>query len=273
MFDDSLRIGCGDGPQGRGSSHDRVALVTGGSSGIGKASAQALLNAGYKVMISSRSATNLSAAWAELEPNDRCAWHEADMTRPGRADDVVAATLQRFERLDVLVTSHGSQPDAANFMQITDRDWEGTLNTNFYSVIALGRAAARAMEKGGEGGSIITISSVNGLRAEPCLAPYNVAKGAIISLTRSMAADLASFGIRVNCLAPGWILTPMTETHYAPIAGRELEGNMVRRIGQPNEIAHWVVFLAGRDSSYATGEVFTVDGGQIASLSAIRPRT
>ncbi|HEX6288855.1 MAG TPA: SDR family oxidoreductase [Herpetosiphonaceae bacterium] len=250
----------------------RVALITGGSSGIGLASAAALLNDGYAVMLCARGEERLRQASEKLGNAERCAWHVADMAQPEQAQAAVEATRQRFGRLDALVVSHGVQPEPRSFLELTAQDWQQTLGVNLHGVIAVCQAAARVMVEQGAGGSIVTISSVNGLYPEATLAPYNVSKAAVIMLTKSIACELAPHGIRAHCLAPGWVVTPMTEAHYVPIAGRPLDNPLVGKIGQPDEIASWVAFLVGSGSSYATGEVIVVDGGQTTALSPVRLR-
>jgi NAD(P)-dependent dehydrogenase (short-subunit alcohol dehydrogenase family) len=249
----------------------KVVLVTGGSSGIGKACAARLLAGGASVVIAARRADVLDAAAKELGELGPCATAVCDVADRAQVEGAVRTAVDHFGGLDVLVCSHGVLPEPKPFLELTDGDWEAVLSVNLGGVISAGQAAAGAMIERG-GGAIVIVSSINAFQAEPEMAPYNVAKGALQALTRSMAYDLHSYGIRVNAVAPGWVLTPMTEPYFTDLADAELECNIVSRVGRPEEIANLVAFLAGPEASYLAGETITVDGGQVGILAPLRAK-
>jgi NAD(P)-dependent dehydrogenase (short-subunit alcohol dehydrogenase family) len=249
----------------------KVALVTGGSSGIGKACAARLLADGASVVIAARRPDTLETTAKELGEIGACATAVCDVADRGQIDDAVRTAVDRFGGLDILVCSHGVLPEAKPFLDLTDADWNAVLSVNLGGVISAAQAAARAMIERGAG-AIVTVSSINAFQAEPEMAPYNVAKGALQALTRSMAYDLHPYGIRVNAVAPGWVLTPMTEPYFTELADADLECNIVSRVGRPEEIAALVAFLAGPDASYLAGETVTVDGGQVGILAPLRAK-
>jgi meso-butanediol dehydrogenase / (S,S)-butanediol dehydrogenase / diacetyl reductase len=249
----------------------RVALVTGGSSGIGRACARRLLEDGASVLLMARDEERLAVAEEELASMGPCASFAGDVSIEGQACGAVAAAVKRFGRLDVLVCAHGVLCEPKSFLELTDADWSAVLDVNLWGLIRMGRAAAGAMAEQ-RSGVIINVSSINAYQAEPGMAPYNVAKGALQSLTTSMAYDLYQRGIRVNAVAPGWVLTPMTEPYFEELADKELESNIVGRPGRAEEIAHVVSFLADERSSYIAGETITVDGGQVGILAPLRAK-
>jgi NAD(P)-dependent dehydrogenase (short-subunit alcohol dehydrogenase family) len=245
----------------------RTALVTGASRGIGRACAEALTAHGCNVMLAARRAEGLVAAAAELAP--RAHHVVCDASDPRQADAAVAATLGRFGALDVLVCAHGILPEPASFFDVEDAVWDDVLAINLRGVINMGRASGRHMRTAG-GGTIVNVSSINALLAEPDMAPYNVAKGALASLTRSMAYDGGRHGIRVVGIEPGWVRTPMVEEWLAPLEGQWLECSMLGRWAQPEEIASVVAFAAGPGASYVTGTMLTADGGHAGILPPLR---
>jgi NAD(P)-dependent dehydrogenase (short-subunit alcohol dehydrogenase family) len=245
----------------------RTAVVTGASSGIGRASAEALAAQGCNVMLAARRVDGLLAASAALTP--RAHHVVCDVSDAPQAEAAVVATLERFGALDVLVCAHGILPEPASFFDVEDAVWDEVLAVNLRGVINIGRAAGRQMRRAG-GGTIVNVSSINALLAEPDMAPYNVAKGALASLTRSMAYDGGQHGIRVVGVEPGWVRTPMVEEWLAPLEGQWLECSMLGRWAQPEEIASVVAFAAGPGASYVTGTMLTVDGGHSGILPPLR---
>ena len=177
----------------------------------------------------------------------------------------MAATLQAFGRIDGLVNNAGIFK-AADFLDITEADWDAVLDVNLKGSFLVGQAVAREMAKTG-GGAIVNMSSVNGLVAIPSIASYNVSKGGINQLTRVMALSLADHGIRVNAVAPGTIATELARN--AVLGSEEARRRIMsrtpmKRLGEPEEIASVAAFLLSSASSYMTGEIVYVDGGRLA---------
>jgi 3-oxoacyl-[acyl-carrier protein] reductase len=238
----------------------QIALVTGGSRGIGRAIAVALATAGARVAVVARDETRASGVASEL-PGEGHRGYAADVAQP----DSVRALLERVEAdlgtPDILVNNAGVTRDNL-LMRLKDADWDEVLDTNLRGAFNTIRAASRAMMKK-RGGRIINISSVVGITGNKGQANYAASKAGLIGLTKSVAKELASRGILVNAVAPGYIETDMTAE--LPAAAREaLLGQIaVGRLGKPEDIAAVVRFLAGPAASYITGQVLVVDGGMV----------
>src|SRR5436309_5274968 len=242
----------------------RVALVTGGSRGIGRAVSVMLARVGAKVAVNYR--TNEAAATETVEAV-RAAGGTAvalpgDVSRPEEASRLVTETEARLGPLDVLVVNHGIWL-RASIETMTPDQWEETLRVNLRGAYAICHYAARVMIPRGRG-AIVTIASTAGQRGEPHYAHYAASKGALLAFTKSLAGELAAHGIRVNAVSPAWVLTDMTRsTLSAPEAADALAGIPLGRPGTPEEIAGPVVFLASDLASYLYGEVLSVNGGAV----------
>jgi 3-oxoacyl-[acyl-carrier protein] reductase len=246
---------------------DKVALVTGGSKGIGYACAERLLADGFAVAICARNADEVSAAAGRLGPPDKVLGLRSDVGSVEDCAALVPAVLDRFGRIDALVNNAGVYTPVP-FLEMTADAWDTLMDINVRGSVLLGVAAARALRDQGGGGRIVNIASTNGQLSEAEFAHYNASKAAIISLTKTMAVELAPFGILVNAVAPGWILTPLSE----PFVGTMTEDSLgrispLKRVGQAAEVAGAVSFLCGADATYVTGVTVNVDGG----LTAMHP--
>ena len=187
-----------------------------------------------------------------------------DVGDKAQVDAAVQQTEQAYGRIDVLVNNAGIFK-AADFLDVTEADFDAVLRVNLKGAFLVGQAVARLMARGG-GGAIINMSSVNGVLAIPNIASYNVSKGGINQLTRVMALALADKGIRVNAVAPGTIATELAARAVLTsdeARARVLSRTPMRRLGQPSEVADVVAWLASEASSYVTGEIVTVDGGRM----------
>jgi 3-oxoacyl-[acyl-carrier protein] reductase len=244
----------------------RTAIVTGASKGIGLAIAERLVADGYNVVGCARTP---GAAAAALEPlGDRAAGVDADVSVAADVQRVVETAMDLFGALDVLVNNAGIY-DRRPFLEITEAQWSEIMSVNVTGVFLLTQAAARAMIASGAaehgGGRIVNIASVAGMFSETESAAYNASKAAVISLTRSLASDLADYGIVSTCVAPGWVDTgidPVLAT-LSPAELRRL--NPQGRAGTPEEIAHAVAALCDPRAGYMNGSIVTVDGGQVAA--------
>jgi NAD(P)-dependent dehydrogenase (short-subunit alcohol dehydrogenase family) len=244
----------------------RVALVTGGSKGLGKAMARGFAEAGSDVVISSRHGDELEAAAAEIRQGTgvRVGHVVADMARRDDVERLAAESLKAMGKVDVLVNNAGSNlPQPID--QVRDEDWDRIVQLNLTSCMALSRALAPGMKER-RWGRIIHISSVLGLTGKAGRSAYSATKSGLIGLTRASALDLGPFGITVNCIAPGPFLTdlPMrilSEEERARFATRTALG----RWGEPRELTGPALLLASEAGSYITGSVLVVDGGTLAN--------
>jgi NAD(P)-dependent dehydrogenase (short-subunit alcohol dehydrogenase family) len=242
---------------------DKVALVTGGSKGIGEAIVRRFAAEGARVVIADVDA----AAGLELAGNDP-ALHfvECDVAATGAGARLVEAAVARFGRVDVLVNNAGIT-HAADFLELREEDFDKVLSVNLRAYFTIGQAAARQMVAQGGGGAIVNMSSVNAILAIADQVPYVVSKGAVNQLTRVMALSLAPHDIRVNAVGPGTIATELARK---AVMGSEearrklLSRTPMRRLGEPDEVAKVALFLACDDASYLTGQIVYPDGGRMA---------
>jgi NAD(P)-dependent dehydrogenase (short-subunit alcohol dehydrogenase family) len=252
----------------------RVVVITGAAQGIGAACARRLAGDGAALALWDVDGAHLAALAAELQAaGTRASACRCDVSRKADVDRALADTLAAFGRVDALVNNAGIFK-AADFLDITEADWDAVLDVNLKGSFLVGQAVARAMSASG-GGAVVNMSSVNGAMAIASIASYNASKGGIDQLTRVMALALADRGIRVNAVAPGTIATELAR---AAVLGsdeareRILSRTPLRRLGEPSEIADVVAFLLSDSASYMTGEIVYVDGGRRALNYTMPPR-
>jgi len=238
----------------------RVCLVTGAAQGIGEACARRFAWEGATVVIVDIDDVRGEALARELGG----LYLHCDVGDKAQVDAVVARTLHDYGRIDVLVNNAGIFK-SADFLDVTEADFDAVLRVNLKGSFLMGQAAARAMAAAGRG-SIVNMSSVNAVLAIPNISSYNVSKGGINQLTRVMALALADKGIRVNAVAPGTIATELAAK--AVLTSEEakkriLSRTPMKRLGEPGEIADTVAYLASDAASYITGEIVVVDGGRM----------
>lgn len=250
---------------------NQVAIVTGGSRGIGRAAAEALLREGAKVVVSSVRPESVESAVKELSALGSVEGIAADVSVEADVVRLVAETVDRFGGLDVMVANAGIAGDEVNLADMTVEQWDEMMAIHLRGSFLCGREAARAMRSGGRRGRIVTVGSVSGFESEASGGHYSAAKSGIHGLTRSMAVDFAQWGIRANCVAPGWVRTDMT-VDYIPPPGEKLTGcGVMDRVGEPEEIANAIVFLASENCGFMTGETLVVDGGQLIASPESTP--
>jgi len=243
-----------------------VALITGGSRGIGAAAVRMFAHAGARVAFSYRSGkAEAEQLVQECGPENVRAIH-ADLTGVAAAESLVRATVDHFGALSVLVVNHGIwPPDDRAIDQLSDKQWQNTIAVNLDSSFALVKHSVAQMKKQDRGGSVVLISSTAGQRGESGHCDYAATKGALISMTKGLSTELAPFGIRVNCVAPGWVETPMTVPTLADDTQRKkiFATIPVGRVGRPEEIAAPILFLCTQHAGFITGEVLNVNGGAV----------
>jgi NAD(P)-dependent dehydrogenase (short-subunit alcohol dehydrogenase family) len=255
----------------------RVAVITGAAQGIGAACARRLAGDGAAVALWDIA----DAAGADLESELRqsgaqAQYQHCDVSNKAQVDAALAATIGALGHVDALINNAGIFR-AAEFLDITEADWDAVIAVNLKGAFLVGQAVARAMRAnaGGKGfGTIVNMSSVNGVLATPSIASYNASKGAINQLTRVMALSLVDHGIRVNAVAPGTIATELARKAVLgsdEARARILSRTPMKRLGEPAEIADVVAFLCSAASSYVTGEIVTIDGGRMALNYTVQP--
>jgi len=240
---------------------DRVAIITGGGTGIGQGIALEFAKAGADIVLASRKIPNLEKVVGEIKALGRRALAiGTDVRIPEQVDSMVKQTVDAFGKIDILVNNAGAS-FVCPLEDITPNGWDAVIGVNLKGPYLCCRAAGKVMI-GQKSGKIINISSVAGIIGTPGLAHYGAAKAGLINFTKSLAAEWAKYNIYVNCIAPGWI---RTEGAYAAadMASEEkiTKGIPLGRTGQPAEIGSVAVFLASEASSYLTGETLAVQGG------------
>jgi 3-oxoacyl-[acyl-carrier protein] reductase len=238
----------------------KVAIVTGGTRGIGLAIARLLAEDGASVVVSGRDAARLDAAVKELESLGAPAMAvAADAAKREDADRLVEATRERFGRIDVLVNNAGITRDQL-LVRMKDDDWDQVLDTNLRGVFLMTRAVGKVMMRQ-KSGRIINIASTAGAMGNPGQVNYSAAKAGVIGLTKAAGRELAHWNILVNAVAPGLIETDMAASIPAEAREAMLQQIPLKRIGQGREVAEVVRFLAGDGASYITGQTIHVNGG------------
>ncbi len=247
----------------------RVAVITGGAQGIGEACARRLARDGAAVSLWDRADAAGEKLAAQLrDEGAQTLYLHCDVSDKREVDAALATTIKQFGHVDALVNNAGIFK-AAEFLDITEADWDAVIAVNVKGAFLVGQAVARAMtaNAGGQGfGAIVNMSSVNGVMAIPTIASYNASKGAINQLTRVMALALVDRGIRVNAVAPGTIATELARNAVLgsdAARARIMSRTPMRRLGEPEEIADVTAFLLSDAASYVTGEIVVVDGGRM----------
>jgi len=242
----------------------KVALVTGGSRGIGKATALGFARAGANVAVASRKLPDLEKVADEISGLGRKSLAVAAHT--GKLDEItnlVNKVMEKFDRIDILVNNAGTSPAMVTTLDADERLWDSILNLNLKGLYFLSQAVARVMKEHG-GGSIINVASVSGLHATEGTGIYCISKAGVIMATKVMARELAQYNIRVNALAPGYVHTRLGDSQFKVVP--ELEKEAIRntplsRIGEPEEMVGAMVYLASDASSFVTGDTIVADGG------------
>jgi 3-oxoacyl-[acyl-carrier protein] reductase len=253
--------------------NNKVALITGGSRGIGAATVRMFARAGARVAFSYQQARSAAEQLArECSPQrgaanneQRCVALQADLASAEAGEQLVNAVVDRFGRVDVLVANHGIWPsEDVPINRMTSEQWRRTIAINLESVFGLVKQAVAQMKRSG-GGKIVIVSSTAGQRGEALHCDYAATKGAVISMVKGLSTELAPHGIYVNCVAPGWVATDMTANvmNDDDYRKRVFATIPLGRIGTADEIAAPILFLCTEHAGFITGEIFNVNGGAV----------
>jgi NAD(P)-dependent dehydrogenase (short-subunit alcohol dehydrogenase family) len=244
------------------------ALITGGGTGIGRATAELFVREGAAVSVSGRRPAELEDTVRALtDAGGRAVAVSGDVARADDAERMVRETVGALGGLDVLVNNASIIVRNASVTNVSIEDWQRMIDIDLTGVFLVSRFALVEMLRAGRGGAIVNVSSVSGILGDANLAPYNATKGGVNLLTKSMALDYARHGIRVNAVCPGRVATPMPKSRLKP--GDDWEALLVAwgkniplgRVGRPEDVAHSILFLACEESAWITGTTLVVDGG------------
>lgn len=246
---------------------DQVALITGASSGIGRATAEAFAAQGANVVVAARRQEELASLVADIEARGgQASAVRTDVSSAKDVEAMVAHAMDRFGRLDCAVNNAGTEGALAGITEFSEEDWDRVIDVNLKGTFLCLKYEARAMLAGGHGGAIVNVGSINSFLGFAGGAGYVASKHGMVGLTTSVSAELAPQGIRVNLVCPGIIDTPMHHRARALLGDDIYDKGAIpnihlRRAGQPEEIAQAIVFLCSQAASYITGTTLTPDGG------------
>jgi 3-oxoacyl-[acyl-carrier protein] reductase len=243
----------------------KVALITGGSRGIGAATVRMFVAAGAKVVFNYQSAKGQAEELVRECGAGNCRAVQSDLSTTQAAAQLVAAAISSFGRLDILVANHGIWPPKdVPVDRMPDEQWHRTIAVNLDSVFALVKHSVGQMKKQG-GGHIVLVSSTAGQRGEAFHCDYAASKGALVSMVKGLSTELAPDHIHVNCVAPGWVATDMSAAALSdpPTRDKVFRAIPMGRVGTPDEIAGPILFLCTPYAGFITGEVFNVNGGAV----------
>jgi 3-oxoacyl-[acyl-carrier protein] reductase len=247
----------------------KVALISGGSRGIGAATVRAFLAAGAQVLFSYRSSATEARGLVDEFGQDNCFFVQCDLSGTASAAGLVQSTVERFGHLDILVANHGIwPPQDVSIDEMADQQWANTVAVNLDSVFALVKhsvAQMKTQRRTGAGGHIVLVSSTAGQRGEAFHCDYAATKGALISMVKGLSVELAKHGIYVNCVAPGWVDTDMSASTLSNPKSRDrvLATIPLGRVATPEEIAAPILFLCTAEAGFITGEILNVNGGAV----------
>ena len=241
---------------------ERVAIVTGAARGIGFAVAERLSRAGARVVVADVDERSALAAVDRLrEGGAEAVEAVADVTRPDEVEAMVERAIALFGGLDILVNNAGITGSDAPLSEVTDEDWERVMGLNLTATFYCCRAAISRMRERGAG-AVVNVASISGKEGNPNMIPYSVSKAGVICLTKALAKEVVDDGVRVNCVAPAVIETPLLEQLGPEVIEYMTSKVPMGRMGRPEEVAAVVHFLASDDASFVTGQCYDASGGR-----------
>ncbi|MGT2431059.1 SDR family NAD(P)-dependent oxidoreductase [Cupriavidus basilensis] len=243
---------------------DKVAIVTGGASGIGEATVRLFAAEGARVLIADRSALGKKLARELVENGYDAHDCEIDVSREDDVRKVIDQVVSRFGRLDIMVANAGIAHPSSPVEDVGIEQWQQMMDINLTGVFLSNKLAIAQMRKQGSGGAIVNMASVLGHVGMTGAASYNAAKGGVVNLTRSLGVAYAKHGIRVNAVCPGFVETPLIDRATGELRTRLVAAHPIGRLGQAAEVAKAVLFLASDDASFVVGTSLLVDGGYCA---------
>jgi NAD(P)-dependent dehydrogenase (short-subunit alcohol dehydrogenase family) len=245
---------------------DNGTLITGGSSGIGLETARRFLEEGARVHLCGLDEAEVVAAVALLAPLGVVSGTACDVSVESDVTRLVAEAVDKLGSIDILINNAGTASKAL-FLDLAVEEWDRVLAVNLRGMFLVAQSVARHMVEGDVHGAIVNMASTNALGGEAEYAHYNASKGGVLQLTRTMAVELGVHGIRVNCLCPGFILTPLNASlEDDSFATAYLENIPLGRLGRPEDVAAAFAFLASSDAGFIHGEALVIDGGQLAIM-------
>lgn len=250
----------------------KVALVTGGSRGIGQAIALGLAEAGADIALASRKLPDLEAVAHDISQMGRKALPvAANLRHMEELDNLVNKTVAEFRHIDILVNNAATNPVFGSVFDIEEKPWDVTMGLNLKGSFFLSQKVGRIMRDSGQGGSIINIASEDGIRPRVGLGVYAISKAGLVMLTRVLAEEWGQYKIRVNTIAPGLVKTRFSEALWDnPLIRENAEGDTaLARVAEPEEMVGAALFLASDASSYMTGQTVLVDGGHFSSIGTL----
>lgn len=242
---------------------DKVAIITGGASGIGKATTEKFVKEGAKVVIADFADQGESVAESFRKAGYDVLFVKTDVTKEEDVKHVIAEAVTKFGKLDIMFANAGIAADD-NIDKLSYEKWQRTIDINLNGVFLSNKYAIEQMRKQGTGGSIVNAGSIHSLAGKPGVTAYASAKGGVKLLTQTLGATYAKEGIRVNAVGPGYIDTPLIEVAQGEYRQALVDLHPMGRLGKPEEVANAVAFLASDDASFISGTILVVDGGYTA---------
>lgn len=243
----------------------KVAIVTGGATGIGRGIAEGLADAGANIVLAARRAEKCRVACREIAQRTGVSTLscQCDVTKGDQVSNLVNTVLSAMGQIDILVNNSGTGGSEKPILKMKDEDWNRVIDTNLKGVFMLSRAVVEKMVAGGQGGKIINVASIGALIGWPNMSAYCASKGGCLQLTKTMALEWARYDIQVNAILPGYFKTPMNEDFFVTDAGKKAIKSSIpmKRIAEIEEMRGVAVLLASKASSFMTGSAVVVDGG------------